>query len=86
MKDNSIFGHLLDFFFVIEFQSRGSQHDHGLLWVTNAPIYGLDSNNAIENFVDKYTSCDNNKLTPNLCEAKTHCHKKTCRKQNQVIC
>jgi hypothetical protein len=25
-----------------------------------APIYGLDSNNAIENFVDKYTSCDNN--------------------------
>jgi hypothetical protein len=32
MKDSSIFGHLLDFFFVIEFQSRGSQHDHGLLW------------------------------------------------------
>jgi hypothetical protein len=30
MKDNSISGHLLDFFFVIEFQSHGSQHDHGL--------------------------------------------------------
>ncbi len=33
--------------------------------------------------MDKYISCDNNKLTPNLCEAQTHCHKKTCRKKNQ---
>jgi hypothetical protein len=31
-----------------------------LLWVANAPIYGLDSNNAIENFVYKCISCDNN--------------------------
>ncbi len=80
MKNNSIFGNLLDFFFVLEFQSCGSQHDHGLLRVINAPIYGLDSNNAIGNFVDKYTSCDNNKLAHNLREAKTHRHKKTCRK------
>jgi hypothetical protein len=53
-EKNSIFGHLLDFFFVTRFQSCGSQHDHGLLWVANAPIYGLDSNNAIGNFVYKY--------------------------------
>jgi hypothetical protein len=39
-------------FFVIEFQSHGSQHDNRLLQVANAPIYGLDSNNAIENFGD----------------------------------
>jgi hypothetical protein len=86
MKDNSNFGHLLDYFFVTEFQTRGSQHDHGLLWVTNAPTYSLDSNNAIENFVEKCISCDNNKLTPNIREAQTHCHKKTCRKKNQAIC
>jgi hypothetical protein len=86
MKDNSIFEHLLDFFFVTEFQSHGNQCDHGLLWVANAPIYGLDSNNAIENFEDKYISCDNNKLAPNLHEAQKHCHKKTCRKKNRVIC
>jgi hypothetical protein len=76
MKDNSILGHLLDFFFFIEFQSCGGQHDHGLLWVANAPIYGLGSNNAIENFVNKYISCDNNNLTPNLHEVQTHHHKK----------
>jgi len=69
MKNNSIFGHLLHFFFVIKFQSHGRQHDHGFLWVANAPIYGLDSNNVIENFVYKYISCDNNNLAPNLHEA-----------------
>ncbi len=54
MKDSSIFwAFILDFFFVTKFQSHGSQHDHGLLWVTNSSIYGLDSNNAIENFVEK---------------------------------
>jgi hypothetical protein len=56
MKDNFIFGHLFKKFFVTKFQSHESQHDHGLFWVANAPIYGLDSNNAIENFVDKYIS------------------------------
>jgi len=86
LKDNSIFGHLVEFFLVTKFQSRGSQHDHGLLWVANAPIYGLDSNNAIENFVDKYISCDNNKLAPNLREAQTCHHKKTYRKKNHAIC
>jgi hypothetical protein len=86
MKNNSILGHLLDFFLVTEFQSCGNQHDHGFLWVANAPIYGLDSNNALENFVEKYILCDNNKLAPNLCEAQTHRHKKTCKKKNQAIC
>jgi len=76
----------INFFFVTKFQSHESQHDHGLLSVANAPIYGLDSNNAIENFVDKYISYDNNKLAPNFCEAQTHRHKKTYTKKNKVIC
>jgi hypothetical protein len=86
MKDNSIFGaFILDFFFVKKFQSHGSQHDHRLLWLTNAPLYGLDSNNVIENFVKKYISCGNNKVTPNLHDSPTHRYKKTCRKKNQAI-
>jgi hypothetical protein len=72
--------------FVTKIQNHGNQHDHGLLWVTNAPIYGLDSNNAIEIFMDKYISCDNNKLASNLHKAQTHGHKMTCRKKNQTIC
>jgi hypothetical protein len=86
MKDNLIFGHLLNFVFVTKFQSYESQHEYGLLWVAKASIYGLDSNNAIENFVHKYTLYDNNKLALNFREVQTRRHKKTCRKKNQAIC
>jgi len=82
MKDNSIFGHLLDFFIVTQFQSCESQYNHGFLWIANAPTYSLDSNNVIENFVDKYISCDNHKLAPIFSEVETHRHKKTHRKKN----
>jgi hypothetical protein len=44
-------------FFVIKFQNCGSEHDHGLLWIKDAPIYGINTNEEIENFVDKYISC-----------------------------
>ena len=85
-KDKSIFGHIVDYFFITEFQHRGSEHDHGLLWIENAPIYGINSNATIEKFIDKYISCDNHILTPNFCEAQIHRHTKTCRKKNQVVC
>jgi len=42
--------------------------------------------NAIENFMEKYISCDNNKLATNLREAQTHGHKKSCRKKCQTTC
>jgi hypothetical protein len=81
MKDILTFGHLLIFFFVTKFQSHESQHDHRLLSVANAPIYGLDSNNAIENFVDKYISYDNNKLAPIFVKLKHIVTKKLIRRK-----
>jgi hypothetical protein len=44
--------------------------------MTNAPIYSLHFNNAIENIVDKYITHDSDKLTPNLHQTQTHQHKK----------
>ena len=69
-----------------EFQHRGSKHDHGLLWIENAPICGIDSNATIENFINRYILCDNHILTSNFREAQIHRHKKTCRKKNQQVC
>jgi hypothetical protein len=57
-KDPSIFGQVCDCFFVIKFQNCGSEHDHGLLWIKDATIYGINTNKEIENFVDKYISYD----------------------------
>jgi hypothetical protein len=60
----------------------------------NMDFYGLQMHqfmiwiqtNAIENFVNKYTLYDNNKLALNFREFQTRCHKKTCWKKNQAIC
>ncbi len=40
-KDPSIFGQVCDFCFVTKFQNCDSEHDHGLLWIKDAPIYGI---------------------------------------------
>ena len=69
-----------------EFEHRGSKHDHGLLWIENEPIYGIDSNATIEIFLHKYISYDNHILTPNFCKAHIHHHKITCQKNNQHVC
>ncbi len=50
MKEDTIFGPLLDFFFVIVFQNHGSKHDHGLLRVVNASTYVFYFNKIIEFF------------------------------------
>ena len=52
--DETIYGKILVFYFVTEFQNRGSAHEHGLLWIENAPIYGKNRNLEIKNFLDKY--------------------------------
>jgi hypothetical protein len=33
---------------MLEFQNRGSEHDHELLWIKNAPMYGVNTNEKIE--------------------------------------
>ncbi len=46
------------FSFIIEFQNCGNEHDHGLLWIKNALMYGVHTNEEIEKFVNMYISCD----------------------------
>jgi hypothetical protein len=43
-------------FFVMEFQNRVSEHDHGLLWIKKPPMYAMHINEKIEQFVDIYIS------------------------------
>jgi hypothetical protein len=60
--DEIFFGKVLDYYFVIEFQNRGSEHEHGLLWIEDTPIYGKNSNSEIENFLNKYITCNTDHL------------------------
>jgi hypothetical protein len=35
-----------------------SEYDHGLLWIKNAPMYGMHTNEKIERFVNMFFFCD----------------------------
>jgi hypothetical protein len=63
-KYHYLFGYILDFFFIIEFQNHGNEHDHGFLWIKNAPMYGVHTNEEIEQFINTYISYDVS-LSPN---------------------
>jgi hypothetical protein len=80
-KDSSIFGKVDDFHFITKFQNRGSEHDHGLLWIKNGPMYGVDSNETIEQFVNKYVISNNSLFPLHLKDLQMHKHKQTCRKK-----
>lgn len=58
---NIICGKVKDYFYVTEFQTTSLPHDHGLLWIKNAPGFGTFSNEAIEIFVDKYVTINQNR-------------------------
>jgi hypothetical protein len=40
--------YFLAIYIIIEFQNRGNKHDHGLLWMKNAPMYEVHTNEKIE--------------------------------------
>ena len=54
-------GNIIDFVYRAEFSSRGTVHFHSLLWVQDAPQLGIDKDEDVVQFIDKYISC----LTPN---------------------
>ena len=50
-------GKVLDYFYRVEFQQRGSPHIHMLVWVENAPTLETKSEEEIIEFVDEYLTC-----------------------------
>ncbi|XP_044578906.1 uncharacterized protein LOC123261377 [Cotesia glomerata] len=83
-ENNSIFRehNIIDFYYRIEFQQRGSPHIHCLLWLENAPNYDdEDENNlGVIRFIDKFITCSNKLLSRELIKLQTHRHTFTCKK------
>ena len=50
-------GKLTDFYMRKEFQQRGSPHVHSLLWIENAPKYGISPLNEVIEFIDRTITC-----------------------------
>ena len=49
---------LTDYAIRIEFQARGSPHAHTLIWIKDAPNYGISSDQEVCDFIDQYISCN----------------------------
>ena len=80
-------GVVTDYFYRVEFQQRGSPHIHMLVWIADAPKYQKDRNESIEEFVDQYITCSNEKEElSGLIDLQTHKHSKTCRKKGKAVC
>uniref|UniRef100_A0A8C4ZZC5 ATP-dependent DNA helicase n=1 Tax=Gadus morhua TaxID=8049 RepID=A0A8C4ZZC5_GADMO len=80
-------GKVIDTFFRVEFQQRGSPHTHCLFWVENAPKIGKNTDQEVTQFIDKYISCELPPATDALHEVvsgvQKHSskHSKSCRKK-----
>ncbi len=87
-------GKVIDYFYRVEFQQRGSPHVHCLFWVENAPKLNEDNedNDAlVASFIDNYITCetpreDETELFEMVNGVQKHSvrHSKTCRKKRTV--
>jgi hypothetical protein len=85
-------GKIVDFFYRIEFQQRGSPHMHSIIWVEGAPKLDIDTDQQIAEFVDRYISCE---IPSELTEMELHTlvgtlqkhsHSKSCWKKKKNDC
>ena len=61
-------GEISHFYWVCEYQGRGLPHFHCLFWIKNAPVYGVNSNEEVQEFITKHITCEipNKTVSPEL--------------------
>ena len=80
---------IVETYYRIEFQSRGSAHVHSLIWLEGAPKYdqeNIDSKRACEEFIDKFTTCTAaDQSLRHLINLQYHKHSKTCKRTKEDV-
>ncbi|VDI65734.1 Hypothetical predicted protein [Mytilus galloprovincialis] len=92
MSEAQPIGKIIDYFYRVEFQQRGSPHTHCLFWVENAPKFGEDDIDDIITFIDKYITCEipdekeDKELHDIVMAVHQHSkkHSKSCKKKGTV--
>ena len=83
-------GHVVHYFYRIEFQVRGSPHAHGVLWIKDAPDPEKDRPEVICKFVDRYVQCslpspeEDPELHSLVNNLQRHTHSHSCRKTGKL--
>ena len=77
-------GEIADYAIRIEFQARGSPHAHCVIWVKDAPEYGVDHDSKVCDFIDQYVSCklpnQDGKLRELVLLLQQHKHSSYCKR------
>ena len=70
----------------IEFQARGSPRAHCVIWIKDAPRYGVGDNKDVYEFIDKYITCsipeEDGKLKDLVLLLQQHRHSSYCKRNN----
>ena len=79
-------GEIEDYGIRIEFQARGSPHAHCVIWIKDAPRYGVDDNKDVYEFIDKYITCsipeEDGKMKDLVLLLQQHRHSSYCKRNN----
>ncbi|XP_044191600.1 LOW QUALITY PROTEIN: uncharacterized protein LOC122969723, partial [Thunnus albacares] len=87
MSPSQPIGKIIDHFYRVEFQQRGSPHVHCLFWIEGAPQIDKNTDEEVVEFIDKYVTCelpsDDDTLLDIVSSVQTHSkrHSKSCRKK-----
>ncbi|XP_062589569.1 uncharacterized protein LOC134251199, partial [Saccostrea cucullata] len=92
MSDAEPIGKVIDYFYRIEFQQRGSPHTHCLFWIEGAPKFGENSDSEVVEFIDRYVTCEvpdeqeDQELHDIVMSVQQHSknHSKSCKKKGTV--
>ncbi|CAF1017803.1 unnamed protein product [Brachionus calyciflorus] len=58
LYSNGPLGEVTNYFWRTEYQSRGALYIHMKVWIKNAPVYGKNSIEEIQKFIEKHISCE----------------------------
>jgi hypothetical protein len=84
-RQSCISGKIVDYFWRDEFQQRGTPHTHMAVYVKNAPVLGVNSDQEICDFADRYVATSSERASVENLEAQQHQHsKRYCLRKSAV--
>ena len=89
LTEISPIGKIRDCFYRVEYQQRCSPHVHMLIWLEDAPVFGIDEDDDVSSFIDEIITCrkpDDDTTFLNLVNRQMHRHSHTCRKKSKSVC
>ena len=89
LNDVQPLGNISDWFYRVEYHQQGSPHIHMLIWLESAPVFGVDDNTCVTDFINQIISCqwpvDDLELQK-LVKRQFHSHSHTCKKKSKNEC